>query len=401
MTGDEFMTTTIATRSPRPAIAARAAVLASASLTIMGAAIIAPSLPAMTVAYAGTPAADVLVRLTLTVTSLAIAVTAPVAGLLADRIGRRPLLLSSLALYALAGTAGYLITNLGILIASRALLGAAVGGVMTAVSTVIADWFDGPERARFLGLQQASASLGGVVFLPLAGVLADVSWRSPFLLYAVAALILPAAALFLRESARRTGTASTTPAVSLATAGTSREIPGVYALAAAATVIFYMAPTQLPFWLTTFHTGTAMTGVVIAGSTLTGIVGALAFPRLRQRLQPATITALSIGLLGAGWAVAGTAGVLAQLAVGVLIGGIGVGLVVPNLNTRLAEIASPAQRGRVLGGLVMAIFLGQFLSPLLMQPVVDALGIAATFTYSGAVLLAGAAMTLTVRAFRR
>ncbi|MFF0377294.1 MFS transporter [Actinoplanes missouriensis] len=395
------MTTTIATRSPRPAIAARAAVLASASLTIMGAAIIAPSLPAMTVAYAGTPAADVLVRLTLTVTSLAIAVTAPVAGLLADRIGRRPLLLSSLALYALAGTAGYLITNLGILIASRALLGAAVGGVMTAVSTVIADWFDGPERARFLGLQQASASLGGVVFLPLAGVLADVSWRSPFLLYAVAALILPAAALFLRESARRTGTASTTPAVSLATAGTSREIPGVYALAAAATVIFYMAPTQLPFWLTTFHTGTAMTGVVIAGSTLTGIVGALAFPRLRQRLQPATITALSIGLLGAGWAVAGTAGVLAQLAVGVLIGGIGVGLVVPNLNTRLAEIASPAQRGRVLGGLVMAIFLGQFLSPLLMQPVVDALGIAATFTYSGAVLLAGAAMTLTVRAFRR
>ncbi|MFF5217697.1 MFS transporter [Micromonospora sp. NPDC000442] len=393
--------TTTATRPPQPATTARATILASASLTIMGAAIIAPSLPAMTAAYAGTPAADVLVRLTLTVTSLAIAVTAPVAGILADRIGRRPLLLTSLALYALAGTAGFLITNLGVLIASRALLGAAVGGVMTAVSTVIADWFDGPARARFLGLQQASASLGGVVFLPLAGVLAVISWRAPFLLYAVAALILPAAALFLRESARRTGEADPGTPATATTSGARREIIGVYALAAAATVIFYMAPTQLPFWLTSFHTGTAMTGVVIAGSTLTGIAGALAFPRLRQRLHPATITALSIALLGAGWAVAGTATMLVQLAAGVLIGGIGVGLVVPNLNTRLAEIASPAQRGRVLGGLVMAIFLGQFLSPLLMQPVVDALGIATTFTVSGAVLLAGSATTLAVRNFRR
>ncbi|MEH1017345.1 MFS transporter [Micromonospora sp. CPCC 206060] len=141
-------------RSPEPATAARAAILMSATLTIMAAAIIAPSLPAMTAEYADTPGAEVLVRLTLTVTSLAIAVTAPVAGLLADRIGRRPLLLTSLALYAPAGSAGYLITNLGVLIASRALLGAAVGGAMTAVSTVIADWFDGPRRARFLGLQQ-------------------------------------------------------------------------------------------------------------------------------------------------------------------------------------------------------------------------------------------------------
>ncbi|GAA0514252.1 MFS transporter [Paractinoplanes deccanensis] len=395
------MTTAISTRASRPAAAARATILAAASLTIMGAAIIAPSLPAMTAAYAGTPGAEVLVRLTLTVTSLAIAVTAPVAGLLADRVGRRPLLLTSLALYALAGTAGFLITDLGVLIASRALLGAAVGGVMTAVSTVIADWFDGPGRARFLGLQQASASLGGVVFLPLAGVLAGISWRSPFLLYAVAALILPAAALFLRESARRTGTANVTPTATAPAAGARREIIGVYALAAAVTVIFYMAPTQLPFRLTGFHTGTAMTGVVIAGSTLTGIAGALAFPRLRRRLHPATITALSIALLGAGWAVAGTATVLAQLAAGVLIGGLGVGLVVPNLNTRLAEIASAARRGRILGGLVTAIFLGQFLSPLLMQPIVDALGIAATFTYSGAVLLAGAATALGARYLRR
>ncbi|GAB7045024.1 hypothetical protein [Catenuloplanes indicus] len=140
-----------------------------------------------------------------------------------------------------------------------------------------------------------------------------------------------------------------------------------------------------------------MTGVVIAGSTLTGVAGALAFPRLRRRRAPATITALGVALLGAGWTVAGTAHTPAQIAAGVLIGGGGVGLVVPNLNTRLAETAAPARRGRVLGGLVTAIFLGQFLSPLVMQPAVDRFGIAATFTYSGVALLGGAAASLTAR----
>ncbi len=59
------------------------------------------------------------------------------------------------------------------LLLTRTLLGAAVGGILTAVSAMITDWFDGPRRASYLGLQQAFAGLGGVVFLPLAAVLAE------------------------------------------------------------------------------------------------------------------------------------------------------------------------------------------------------------------------------------
>ncbi|MCE7010339.1 MFS transporter [Kibdelosporangium philippinense] len=77
-------------------------------------------------------------------------------------------------LYALAGTAGYFVNDLYVLLATRALLGVAVGGIMTAISATITDWFEGARRASFLGPQQAFASLGGVIFLPLAGVLAAV-----------------------------------------------------------------------------------------------------------------------------------------------------------------------------------------------------------------------------------
>lgn len=120
-----------------------------------------------------------LVRLALPITSLAIVVSAPFAGLVADRIGRKPVLEGSLALYAVSGTAGYFIADRPALLASRAVLGLAVGGVMTGISALITDWFEGAERARFLGLQQAFASLGGVVFLPIAGVLAQTASGNP------------------------------------------------------------------------------------------------------------------------------------------------------------------------------------------------------------------------------
>ncbi len=372
----------------------RATLLASATLTIMAAAVIAPSLPEMLQVFADVPRADVLVRLVLTVTSRTIGLTAPLAGLVADRVGRTPLLVSSLVLYAAAGAAGFFTTDLVAVLVSRALLGVAVGGVMTAVSALIADSFQGPARARFLGLQSAFASLGGVVFLPLAGVLAGIGWNAPFWIYAVSALIVPFAVLSLREPVRArsrvtAGDAGTAPAGRPGSA--ARGIAAVYALAFAGTLIFFMAPTQLPFSLERFAVTPSTTGLVIAGSTLTSLLASLVYSRVRRSLRAGLITALSLGLLGAGWVLVGTAGALAQVAVGVLVGGVGVGLVVPHLTLALSELAPPARRGRVLGGLVTGIFLGQFGSPLLLQPLVAAVGIDAAFTWTGLAALVGSA----------
>jgi len=99
--------------------AARGTILAAATLTITAPAIIAPSLPAMEQVF-GTP---LLVRLAMTITSLTVAVTAPLSGLIADRVGRRPLLVASLVPYAVSGTAGYFLSDLLLALAGRALLG--------------------------------------------------------------------------------------------------------------------------------------------------------------------------------------------------------------------------------------------------------------------------------------
>ncbi|MET9859057.1 MFS transporter [Streptomyces smyrnaeus] len=394
---------TLATAQPVPARqapptrTARAALLASATLTLMAAAIIAPGLPAMSEEFAETPGGGLLVRFVVTITSLAIAVSAPVSGLIADRVGRRSLLVSGLALYAVSGTAGFFATDLYVLLATRALLGVAVGGIMTAVSATITDWFEGARRASFLGLQQAFASLGGVVFLPLGGILAGVDWRAPFWLYAVSAAVAVLAFVALREEQR--GGLGTDPAAGKTPlrgrppqrSGTSR-IVGVYLLALVATLAFYMGPTQLPFLLQGFGSGPGVVGAVVAGSTLSGTLGALAFPYLRRRLATTAITAVSVALLGTGWLLVGAAGTVVHVLAGMLVGGTGVGLVVPNLNLRLSELAPGGRRGRVLSGLVTGIFLGQFLSPLALQPLIHAAGLAGAFTWTGGAMAAGAAL---------
>ncbi|ALG12050.1 MFS transporter [Kibdelosporangium phytohabitans] len=369
-----------------PSLIARGTVLAAAALTIMAAAIIAPSLPEMGKVFAG-PGAELMVRLALTVTSLMIAVSAPVSGVVADRVGRRPLLVFSLVLYAICGTAGYFVGDLYLLLVTRALLGIAVGGVMTAVSATITDWFDGPRRAAFLGLQQAFASLGGVVFLPLAGLLATVSWRAPFWIYAVSAVVALFAVLAVQDAPRDKHASA--PSQGRTTTG---PVLGVYAVALVATLAFYMAPTQLPFLLGGFGAGPVVVGVVIAGSTVTSALGALGFPALRKRLSTTAITTTSVALLGVGWLLVGAAGNVVMVTAGLLVGGFGVGFAVPNLTMSLSELAPPDRRGRVLSGLVTGVFLGQFLSPLAVQPLIAATGVADAFTWTGIAMAAGAAI---------
>jgi MFS family permease len=50
---------------------------------------------------------------------------------------------------------------------NRQVLGLAVAGVMVSATTLIADYYSGPARAAFMGLQAGFMGLGGVVFLTL------------------------------------------------------------------------------------------------------------------------------------------------------------------------------------------------------------------------------------------
>ena len=357
-------------------------------LTVMSGATIAPGLPGMLDHYAALPDAELLTRLVLTVPALFIALGAPVAGWLADRVGRLRVLTGGALLYVAAGTSGLWIEAIWALLLGRAALGLAVACVMTAATALAGDYFEGPERGRFLGLQSACMGLGGLVYVTGGGFLADVHWRAPFAVYAAALLVVPMAGAFLAE-----------PRGGRDGGGAAARFPGgvwaIYAVALLSMVSFYLVPVQLPFLLER-DLGIAersRAGIAIGVATLVSSGASLLYGRLLGGVALPWIVAAGFGLMAAAYALVAVAGSYGVVLAGLAMVGLGMGIMMPAFATGALSAAPEALRGRVTGGLTSAIFLGQFLSPILSQPLAGD-GLQPVFglfaaALAGAALLAG------------
>jgi MFS family permease len=377
-----------------PAVTASAPVrwtlLLASSLTVLAGAIIAPALPSVREAFSDVAGVETLARLVLTVPALAMALGSPFAGVIADRVGRVPLLASALVLYAFAGTTGLYVDSLTLVLAGRAALGFAMAGAMTAANALIADVFPPDERRGFLALQAAFMGAGGLVFLVAGGALADVSWRAPFAIYAVSLLLLPTT---LRALPRRD------PSASVATDAKERvpwaTVSFLYGVSFLSTAIFYVLPVQMPFLLRDeMHVSGALVGLAIASMTMTSSPVALLYPKIVARTGFVGCFALSFAVMAPGYVAIGLAPSYPVVIAGALVAGLGLGLLMPNSNTWGAQLAPAHARGRVLGALNAALFLGMFLSPVLTKPVVDVWGLSGLFGAFGASGIACAVLAL-------
>ncbi len=378
----------------------KATLLIASTFTVMAGATIAPALPAMQAHFAGLPNAALWVRLILTFPALFIVLGAPVAGILVDRVGRKPLLLFCGILYGLAGTSGLYTPDLTTLLIGRALLGLAVAGMMTSVTTLISDYFSGEARTKFMGYQASYMALGGTLFLTMGGWLADKGWRMPFWVYGLAFLVLPLLVTQIVEPVRAkagsAGNAERTAQSALPVA----LLGFLYSMIFLCQVVFYLLPTQLPFLLKPLIGGSgSQAGLALAGLTLCAAVTSARFGSLARRVSRVPLLALAWGLMGAGYAVISQARGWGGLVPGLVLAGVGLGAIMPNLNVWLAQVAPPALRGRIMGGYATALFLGQFVSPFIGQPIVRGIGVGQTYLVFGmfALALAGGALVLRSR----
>ncbi len=92
----------------------------------------------------------------------------------------------------------------------------------------------------------------------------------------------------------------------------------------------------------------------------------------------------------------GYAGVLAAMAVS----GVRMGTIMPNFAAAAMLLAPPAKRGRVSGLLVSSIFAGQFLSPIVSQPLIAVSGYDGAYAIVGTVVLVFGVVAFGARLFR-
>ncbi|MEX2671496.1 MAG: hypothetical protein WD294_05230 [Phycisphaeraceae bacterium] len=78
----------------------------------------------------------------------------------------------------------------------------------------------------------------------------------------------------------------------------------------------------------------------------------------------------------------------AVVLLGMMVAGLGLGLLMPNLNVWLMSHAPEASRGRFVGGLTMALFFGQFVSPIALRPLLSVWGTVGVFAALGVCMLA-------------
>ncbi|MGW0466470.1 MFS transporter [Streptomyces sp. NPDC003027] len=362
-----------------PRAAALPVLLLASTLAVMAGAMITPVLEVIRgdLDLSGTAAG-----LVITAHGLAIAVTSPVVGRLIDRYGVRGPLAGGLVLYGVAGAAGLFTDDYAALIAGRFVFGAGAAAVFSGTTVALLALYQGPERDRVMGWRSTATSLGGVVWPLIGGALGGLSWHAPFAVYLVGVPI-GLAALFVLP-AGSTGPKGTTGGV----LPLLRERPallGYYALQAVAAILLYGVAVFLPQrlarigveepFLVSLYTVVMMAAMSLVGLVYAKLRAAAGYPAL---LRTAALTwVVSFVLLG-------TVDQPWLLLVAPMLFGLGQGIAFPALTVLVGEAAPAERRGQATSLSGTANFAGQFVSPLLLGPVVAATSLTTGFLAAAA-----------------
>ncbi len=246
--------------------------------------------------------------------------------------------------------------------------------------------------------------------LAVAGIMADISWRTPFLIYLVPFIVLPFVVLFLYEPKADQWCDEDVAAVGsgAACAGaaaredqrfgvpTAKKEPIPYGLLSVIylavlvmVVLYFVIPIQLPFYLLEKTQASAtQSGLSVSVATLSFALSSMFLAKRMAKLDHITVLLLGYSLMGIGMALITVSEGSPIMYPGLILAGIGIGIAFPNLYVWLANSAPVAIRGRALGGMNTALFLGQFMSPIIAQPVVTSFDLDRLFLVSAILCLA-------------
>lgn len=369
--------------------------LAAGSLTTMVGGVVAPILPEMVKQLQFDPA---LAANLVSMHCLTIALFSPPLGIVADRIGRLQVLIPSLILYALFGVAGAFMQDFWFLLASRGLMGAASGGIAAASLGLLGNMYEGEERSQALGLATSTLTLTGIAFPLLGGWVGATHWQYAFYLYGLGLPLAGLAAFSLRE--KRPTQAKSSKKDKGDKLRTVLGHPHTLRLLLAvslASVVMYAVVIYAPLYLKqTIDVGTVVNGIVLASRAVgAAVISAYGAKQLAQKVGVAPAIAIGFGLMAVTLTTIPWLHQLSWILLTAVFFGVGFGIVLPTLYSTLANLAPSALKSSVMAAGTGAGFLGQFLSPILLAPVVSYSGLKGVF-YAAALIALVAGLLLFV-----
>lgn len=339
-----------------------ATILSMSLLTVMAAAAIAPAMGIIKQHFASSP--EMLVQLIISLPALFIIITNMFFLKISRILRTRAIAIIGLLLYVIAGTGCFFLDDIYLILVMRALLGVSVGLIMPLSTGLLSYYYPPEEQARLMGLSAAMNQMGGVVGTLLAGVLASIQWNYSFLVYIFGLIAL---FMIIRWLPNEKLDSSTKRGRAFEPKQLLKFHPSVTGMLLL-TMVFFVFPTN--FAIITgkqLNLGTsAITLLMVALDLLAFFVG-LVFGKLMSRFRTTIKFFPPIGMI-VGYILYASASNVVMILIGSAFIGLANGIGVPYLLTIASIKGGKNSATTVMPLLSASLYLGQFISPIIILP---------------------------------
>ncbi|WP_256200789.1 MFS transporter [Virgibacillus halodenitrificans] len=327
--------------------------------TVMAGAAISPALGLIAEAFPD--ASETMIKLILTAPSIMIIPFSFLSSYLTSKITKRTIIMIGLVIYLIGGVGAQLMSTIELLLAFRLFLGAGVGLVMPLSMSLINDYFKGSERTKMMGYNSAFSNVGGIITMLLAGWLATFGWRVPFNVYFLGLFIFVMIFFFLpKGEVQKPLQHAPKEKIPLATYGYALAMGGIM-------IAYYSIATNIALYLEQNSLGGAtLAGTVVSFTTVGGMITSLLLVQIELTFKRFVIPVMLSGM-GIAFLLLTFTHSVPVVMLSVCMVGFGQGSLFPIITLKALDSVSFHQGDRAVALTSSFTFLGQFLSPLVLD----------------------------------
>ncbi|MDD7795404.1 MFS transporter [Clostridium sp. 'White wine YQ'] len=342
-------------------------ILSVSLLPIMAATAVAPILGSIGDTFVNTN--PTLIKMILTIPAIMTIPVSLLSGRLASTLKKRHILIVGILFYWLGGFLPYFSNNIYTLLFYRAFLGVGVGLILPLSTSIIADFFDGDERKKMIGLSSAWNNIGGAIAVLLSGILGRLSWRYSFGTYLIAIFPLIMVVFILPEPKKIENKQKTIKSIM------NKALITVFMKMLLFYMIFYVLPTNIALFLKSENLGSTNTAAFFIASTsfmsfVTGLYFGKIIIKLKNYSELSGWFAMFLGFV-----ILSTSHSVIFLFIAVLVMGFAFAILFPLFLIDTTKCAPKYANAFALSIVGSFGLLGQFLSPIIVNVIGNIIGI--------------------------
>lgn len=336
-------------------------ILSIGMATVMAGAAISPALGL--IAQAFPDASPTMIKLILTAPSIMIIPFSFLSSYLTSKITKRTIIMIGLSIYLIGGIGPQFVSSIGSLLTFRLILGAGVGLVMPLSMTLINDFFEGNERTKMMGYNSAFSNFGGILTMLLAGWLANFGWRVPFNVYFLGLGIFIMIFFFLpKGEIQQPLKNEKKEKLPLAIYGYALALGGIM-------LAYYSIATNIALYLEQSELGgTSLAGTIVSFTTIGGMITSLLLVQIEVAFKRFVVPIMLLGMAVAFFLLSFTYQI-PLIIISVCLIGFGQGALFPTIILYALNQVKPYLADRVIAWTSSMTFLGQFLSPIVLDSI--------------------------------